>query len=194
MSPALRKLPPLLSALLMAGVLLLGCGGCEYDDGAPLRASPTSTDPSLPPSFTAFPTLDPEEAAAQDRNAAVMRRHLVAAAPDFVAAADGTARGVSTSARALPPGKYIVASECLGASEAELVVVGAEGAVLLQTTYMCGEPVVHELEAAGDLSISTRVTDANPGEQAGARVGFQLARATGATPSPELRRFLEGQG
>jgi hypothetical protein len=161
----------------MAVALLLGCGGCEYDEGAPVRASPTSTDPSLPPTFTAFPTLDPEEAAAQDRNAAIMRRHLVAAAPDFVAGADGTADGVSTSVDALPPGKYIVASECLGASEAELVVVGAEGAVLLQTTYMCGQPVVHELEAAGDLSISTRVTDANVPQKAGARVGFQLARA-----------------
>lgn len=123
-----------------------------------------------------------------------MQRHLMAAAPDFVASADGTARGVSTTTRALPSGAYIVASECLGASEAELVVVGAEGAVLLQTTYMCGEPVVHELEAAGDLSISTRVTDANVAQKAGVRVGFQLAKATGATLSPEHRRFLEGQG
>ncbi|WP_461164637.1 hypothetical protein [Arthrobacter sp. R4-81] len=190
MSPALGRLLPPLSALLMAGVLLLGCGGCEYDVGAPPRASSTSSDPSLPPSFTAFPTLDPEVAAAQDRNAAIMRRHLAVAAPDLISGADGPADGVSTSTKALPSGKYIVASECLGASEAELVVVGTGGAVLLQTTYLCGEPVVHELDAAGALSISTRVTGEKPAPGAGARVGFHLGRATApqATPSPEFRR------
>ena len=195
MSPTFRSLrrPPL-SALFVAGGLLLGCGGCEYDDGAPLGASPISSDPSLPPSFTPFPTLDPEEAAAQDRNAEIIRKHLVAAAPDGVSGADGTAGGVSTSTNALPSGKYVVAAECLGASEAELVVVGPEGGVLLQTTFVCGEPVLHELEAAGVLSISARVTDANPAQEAGARVGFQLARAAGATPSPELSRWMEGQG
>jgi hypothetical protein len=187
MNPAFGKLRPPLPALLMAGVLLLACGGCEYDDGAPLRASPTSSDPGLAPSLPAFPTLDPEEAAAQDRNAAIMRRHLLAAAPDFVTAADGPADGVSTSTPPLPSGKYIAAAECLGASEAELVVLGTGGAVLIQTTFACGEPTVHELEAAGVLSISARVTDENPPQEAGARVGFQLARATGATPSPELR-------
>lgn len=193
MNPALGRLRPPRSALLMTGVLLLGCGGCAYDDGAPLTASPTSSDPGIPPSVTEFPTLDPEVAAAQDRNAAIMRRHLLAAAPDFVTSADGPADGVSTSTDPLPPGKYIVAAQCLDASEAELVVIGTEDAVLLQTTFMCGEPVVHELEAAGVLSISTRVTGDKPGEEAGVRVGFQLARATGATPSPE-RRWLEGQG
>jgi hypothetical protein len=194
MSPFPLRLHPPLPALLMAGVFLLACGGCEYDDGAPLRASPSSSDPSLAPPVPAFPTLDPEAAAAQDRNAAIIRKHLVAAAPDRVSGAGGTADGVSTRTPPLPSGKYIAAAECLGASEAELVVLGTGGAVLLQTTFTCGEPAVHELEAAGVLSISARVTDENPPQEAGARVGFQLARATGATPSPELRRWLEEHG
>ncbi|MGX9899944.1 hypothetical protein ACW0JT_08530 [Arthrobacter sp. SA17] len=116
----------------------------------------------------------------------VVYEHLLAAAPDGVSGTSGGAGGsggMSISTHALPSGKYIVASECLDASEAELVVVGQGGAVLLQTTFICGEPVVHQLEAAGVLEISTKVTDAIPAREAVAVVGFRLARATGTTPS-----------
>lgn len=182
MSLALRKLPSPLSALLMAGALILGCGGCEYQDGVPLRASPTSTDPTPPPSFIALSTPDPEAAAVQERME-IIRKDLQAAAPDGVSGASGSP-AMSISTNELPSGKYIVASKCLDASEAELVVVGTGGAVLLETTFICGEPVVHPLEAAGVLEISAKVTDAIPAQEAAATVGFLLARATGATPSP----------
>jgi hypothetical protein len=90
---------------------------------------------------------------------------------------------MSISTYALSSGKYILASECLDASEAELVVVGQGGAVLLQTTFICGEPVVHQLEAEGVLEISAKVTEVAPSQEASAIVGFRLARATGTTPS-----------
>jgi hypothetical protein len=165
----IRKLCRPLSALFVAGSVLFGCAGCEYaDDEAPINVSTMRGHSNNPPSFAPVPTPkvpppNPEAVAAQDRNSALIRTHLAAAGPGFVSGAGGTAGGVSTSTGPLIAGNYTPTSECLGASEGELVVEdGITGVVLLHGTFPCGQPVTHQVVADGILSISTRVTDEDP--------------------------------